>query len=65
VFKEKLVHLRDEFAQVVQEHKWAEAVRLGDIIVRDFPNTRIAQEVREKMEALRHRANETELAPSA
>jgi hypothetical protein len=65
VFKEKLVHLRDEFAQVVQEHKWAEAVRLGDIIVRDFPNTRIAQEVREKMEALRQRANETELAPSA
>src|SRR5690606_28340534 len=56
VFKEKLNLLRLQFASAVQEHHWAEAVDLGDQIMRDFPNTRIAQEVREKMDALRQRA---------
>jgi hypothetical protein len=58
VFKEKREGLRSRFALAVQEHKWAEAIRLGDEIIHDFPNTRIAQEVREKMEALRQRADE-------
>ena len=35
-------------------------MRLGDIIVRDFPNTKIAQEVREKMDALKQRAERQE-----
>jgi hypothetical protein len=58
VFKEKREGLRSRFALAVQEHKWAEAIRLGDEIIHDFPNTRIAQEVREKMDALRQRADE-------
>lgn len=58
VFKEKLNLLRLQFAAAVQEHHWGEAVDLGDQIMRDFPNTRIAQEVREKMDALRQRAAE-------
>ncbi len=58
VFKEKLANLGKQFALAVQDHKWADAIRFGDIITREFPNTRIAQEVREKMEALRKRANE-------
>lgn len=65
VFKEKLTHLRDQFAQVVQDHKWAEAVQLGDTIMTDFPNTRIAQEVREKMDVLRQRAGDAPVAASA
>ena len=60
VFKEKLNSLRTQFSLAVQDHKWAEAIRLGDIISRDFPNTKIAQEVREKMDALRQRANREE-----
>jgi len=56
LFKEKINDLRTRFALAVQDHKWAEAIRLGDIISRDFPNTKIAQEVREKMDALRQRA---------
>lgn len=60
VFKEKLNLLRLQFASAVQDHRWGEAVNLGDQIVRDFPNTRIAQEVREKMDALRQRAAEPE-----
>ncbi len=62
VFKEKLNLLRLQFAAAVQEHNWGEAVDLGDQIMRDFPNTRIAQEVREKMDALRQRAAEPEPA---
>ena len=60
VFKEKLNNLRTQFSLAVQDHKWAEAMRLGDIIVRDFPNTKIAQEVREKMDALKQRAERQE-----
>lgn len=62
VFKEKLNSLRTQFSLAVQDHKWAEAIRVGDTIMRDFPNTRIAQEVREKMDALRQRAGDREPA---
>ncbi len=60
VFKEKLNNLRTQFSLAVQDHKWAEAIRLGDIISSEFPNTKIAQEVREKMDALRQRAGREE-----
>lgn len=56
VFKEKLNNLRTQFTLAVQDHQWAEAVRLGEAIITEFPNTRIAQEVREKMNTLRQRA---------
>jgi hypothetical protein len=56
VFKEKLNNLGKQFSNAVQDHKWREAIDVGDTIVRDFPNTRIAQEVREKMDLLRQRA---------
>lgn len=65
VFKEKLNLLRLQFASAVQDHHWGEAVDLGDQIMRDFPNTRIAQEVREKMDALRQRAAEPQEAAKA
>ncbi len=62
VFKEKLNLLRLQFAAAVQDHRWHEAVDLGEQITRDFPNTRIAQEVSEKMDTLRQRAAEPEEA---
>jgi len=58
VFKEKLNLLSKQFSDAVRDHKWVEAMRVGEAISREFPNTRIAQEVREKMETLRQRANE-------
>jgi hypothetical protein len=58
VFKEKLNLLSREFSEAVRDHKWIDAMRVGESISREFPNTRIAQEVREKMDALRQRANE-------
>jgi hypothetical protein len=65
VFREKRETLRTRFALAVQEHNWPLAIRLGDEIIKDFPNTRIAQEVREKMEALRKRSEEPEPASPA
>jgi hypothetical protein len=58
IFREKLNSLGKQFAVAVQEHRWHDALNVGDQIVRDFPNTRIAQEVREKMDVLRKRATE-------
>jgi hypothetical protein len=56
VFKEKLLRLRGEFAEAVQERRFADAFRIGDVIVKEFPNARIAQEIRERMDALREKA---------
>jgi hypothetical protein len=58
LFKEKLNDLKTQFALAVQDHKWGEAVRIGEIITRDFPNSGIAREVREKLDTLRKRASE-------
>jgi len=55
LFKEKLNSLRTQFTLVVQDHNWVEAIRLGEQITRDYPNTRAAQEVRDMMPALRER----------
>jgi hypothetical protein len=56
VFKEKIGLLRTQFTMAVQDHRWAEAIRLGEVITTEFPNTKMAQEVRDMMESLRQRA---------
>lgn len=61
VFREKMNNLRTQFTLAVQDHKWTDAVRIGDSIVHDFPNTQMAKEVRENLEALRAKANERNL----
>jgi outer membrane protein assembly factor BamD (BamD/ComL family) len=58
VFKEKLNNLGAQFATAVKEQRWAEAIRVGEMITKEFPNVRIAQEVRESMETLKKRASE-------
>jgi hypothetical protein len=58
VFKEKREALRIRFAQAVKEQRIADAVRLGEEIMNDFPNTRMAQEVRDMMTTLRQRIHE-------
>jgi len=64
VFKAKLDHLRVQFSSAVQDHNWSDAIRVGETIMRDFPNAKIAQEVREKMDALRGRANAGQAQPA-
>jgi hypothetical protein len=62
VFKERLANLKTQFSAAALEHRYAEAVRLGDIIIAEYPNTRIAQEVRDMMNTLRQRAATAEPA---
>ena len=59
IFKEKLHQLGTQFTLAWQDQRWHEALRAGEIIVRDFPNSGIAREVRERMEVLRQRSAET------
>jgi hypothetical protein len=58
VFKEKINQLRTQFSLAVQDHQWAEAIRIGETIMRDFPNSKIADEVKGAMDGLRKRASE-------
>lgn len=58
VFKEKLNNLGSQFAIAIREHRWAESVKVGEQIQREFPNSRAAQEVGEKIAMLRQRASE-------
>ncbi len=58
VFKEKLSNLGSTFSNAIRDHKWSEAIKVGDEINREFPNSRIAQEVRDKMDLLKQRAAE-------
>ncbi|MBL8747392.1 MAG: hypothetical protein JNK58_13685 [Phycisphaerae bacterium] len=45
------------FKLAVQDHHWDDALIIGDQIVSQFPNTRMAQEVRELVPMLRDRAS--------
>jgi hypothetical protein len=56
IFKHKLENLRTQFALAVKDGNWSEAIRIGDIIIRDFPNTQMAKEVRDSMANLQQRA---------
>jgi hypothetical protein len=56
IFRERLNQLRDRFAKAVHDENWSEAVRLGEMIMSEHPNSRLALEVRDTMETLRQRA---------
>ncbi|HLL88524.1 MAG TPA: hypothetical protein VK324_04420, partial [Tepidisphaeraceae bacterium] len=62
LFKDKLNNLRTQFTVAVQDKHSRDAIRLGEEIMRDFPNSRLAQEVHDVMGALKQRANEEEPA---
>lgn len=54
-----------EFRQAVQERRWADASRAGEVIVRDHPNTKMADEVRSMIDLIRTRATQAALAAGA
>lgn len=58
VFKEKLNNLGKQLSTAIQDHRFADAMRAAETVIREFPNSRIAQEARENMENLRQRAAE-------
>lgn len=58
IVRAKLELLREQFAAAVHETRWHDALRLGDVIMRDFPNSQMAREVGEVIGTLRQRAGE-------
>jgi tetratricopeptide (TPR) repeat protein len=58
VFKEKLLQVGIQFRFAVTERRWHDALTTGLELIRDFPNARMANEVREAMDTLRERARQ-------
>jgi len=56
VFKAKLVNLGVQFGLAVSEQRWRDALEVGLQITDEFPNSRMAGEVAEKIDVLRRRA---------
>jgi len=58
VFKTKLHNLGAQFSLAVSGKNWAKALEVGSEITRDFPNSRIAGEIREKQGVLEQKAQQ-------
>jgi hypothetical protein len=58
VFRTKLHNLGVKFSLAVTDKQWTEALQTGEQIVRDFPNSRMAKEIREKIDILRQRSQQ-------
>lgn len=56
VFKDKLLQLGVQFRFAVKEKRWPDALSTGLELVREFPNARMASEVRDTLDVLRERA---------
>lgn len=52
VFRAKLHNMGITFAMRVAEENWAEALDIGEQIIGEFPNSRMAEEVRQKLDRL-------------
>ena len=53
VFRTKLHNLGVQFSMAVAEKRWTAALEVGEQIVVDFPNSRMAEEIRTKLEVLK------------
>ena len=51
-------NLRTQFGIAHQDENHAEELRIAEIIIRDFPNTQMAKELRDRLGELRRRATE-------
>ncbi|MBC8482063.1 MAG: hypothetical protein H8D47_05300 [Planctomycetes bacterium] len=56
IFKNKLHSLGVQFSLAVSEKDWTKALKAGEQITRDFPNSRMAQEISENIDALHNKA---------
>ncbi|MCK4959755.1 MAG: hypothetical protein KAT00_10140, partial [Planctomycetes bacterium] len=57
VFRNKLHNLGVQFALAVTERQWSKALQAAEQITSDFPNTRMAHEIRGKLDILQERAH--------
>lgn len=53
VFRTKLHNLGVQFALAISDKHWSNALEIGQQIMRDFPNSRMSVEIREKLHVLR------------
>ncbi len=53
VFRTKLHNLGVQFALAVSDKQWSGALEIGQQIMRDFPNSRMSVEIREKLHVLK------------
>lgn len=55
VFKDKLHNLGVQFSLAVSGEQWDKAIQVGREIIRDFPNSRMSAEIRERMDVLKQK----------
>jgi hypothetical protein len=55
VFRTKLHNLGVQFSIAVAEKRWTEALDIGGQIIIDFPNSKMAEEIRTKMDILQQK----------
>ena len=60
VFRAKLHNLGVQFSLAVTDQEWGLALEAGHQIIREFPNSQMAQEVRDRIHLLKKRAEEGE-----
>jgi hypothetical protein len=51
-FKTKLHNMGVQFGMAISDKKWSRALEIGQQIIRDFPNSRMSGEIREKLNVL-------------
>jgi len=57
VFRNKLHSLGVQFSLAISGRRWERAFETAQEIVRDFPNSKMAEEIREKMDVLKQRVS--------
>ena len=55
VFKDKLHNLGVQFSLAVSGEQWDKAIQIGREIIRDFPNSKMSAEIRERMDVLKQK----------
>jgi len=53
VYRNKLHNLGVQFSLAISEKRWENAFQTGKLIVRNFPNSKMAEEIREKIDVLK------------
>ena len=53
VFRNKLHNLGVQFAIAVTEKRWVDALDVGQNIITDFPNSKMSEEIRAKLDVLK------------
>lgn len=61
VFRTKLHNLGVQFAMAISDKQWSNALDIGQQIMRDFPNSRMCGEIREKIHVLQQNVQNVQL----